>query len=59
MLGPLDSKEEKKQVRCFFDSKETEVWLFFRVEGDECDYGFFVIYQVLMNFESFIMFEKI
>ena len=35
------------------------MWLFFRVEGDECDSGFFVISQVLMNFESFIVFEKI
>ena len=53
----LDSKERSKRDAPW-DSKETEVWLFFRIEGGDNDYGF-LISQVLKGLESFVVFEKI
>ena len=61
MLGMLDSKEGKKQVFMFLsklDSKDTEEYLFFRIEGSKyVVLGLFL--QVLKGLERFVVFEKI
>ena len=35
------------------------MWLFFRIEGNECDSGFFCDFSSVDELESFVVFEKI